>query len=297
MAKDSLPDSLELLLDTMCNTFGGIIFLAFSIALMLFSNQQFQNPEPVEEIDEQMIPILQQEIKNIKAETTFIEKKQDRQIKNVARMSQASQQKIQQIEDLNKKIRQVNEDTDVIKKENKELESKIKDTNIRENKNKQTAQQTKQRIKELEQKEKALKDEIKQLEKTEPNQTKVSFARITTTFARAYWFVVDNGKVYPLGTTGEGNQYIRTRRTGNRLNLILIQGIPIKDPVSNELKNFISSIDKNSNYCSFLVNPDSMKDFVTLRRYLREQKIRVNFSITDDYVLFYGGSGSGGASY
>ena len=54
---------------------------------------------------------------------------------------------------------------------------------------------------------------------------------------------------------------------------------------------------KNSNYCSFLVNPDSMKDFVTLRRYLREQKIRVDFSITDDYVLFYGGSGSGGASY
>ena len=34
MSKKSLPDSLELLLDTMCNTFGGIMFIAISLILV-----------------------------------------------------------------------------------------------------------------------------------------------------------------------------------------------------------------------------------------------------------------------
>ena len=32
--KNKLPDSLELLLDTMCNTFGAIMFIAISLVII-----------------------------------------------------------------------------------------------------------------------------------------------------------------------------------------------------------------------------------------------------------------------
>ena len=62
MAKGAELDSLELLLDTMCNTFGGIIFLAFSVSLMLFSSKQFQETQPAEIVNEAEHTALQQEV-------------------------------------------------------------------------------------------------------------------------------------------------------------------------------------------------------------------------------------------
>lgn len=49
--KRSLPESLELLLDTMCNTFGGIMFIAISLVVIsqLVGKRQNQEPEMVEE--------------------------------------------------------------------------------------------------------------------------------------------------------------------------------------------------------------------------------------------------------
>lgn len=296
MAKDSLPDSLELLLDTMCNTFGGIIFLAFSITLMLFSSKQFQNTEPVEKIDEQVIPVLQQEIKNIQDETKLIEKKLDSQKKDVTGTSYNSKQKIQQIEDLDKKIRKINVDTDVLKNENKDLEDKIKKGKIQKNENKMTVQQKKLRVKELEREAKSLEKEIEKLKKKIPKTTKISFASLESTYLKPYWIFIENGKFYPLGTDGSGNQYISTRRVGNLLYLDLNKGIPINNPVSAELRDYIKSINSDIYYCQFMVKPESMRDFVALRRYLRTQKYRVNFSITEKFLLQYGGYSSNKAS-
>ena len=45
MAKNSLPESMDLLLDTMCNTFGGVMFIAIALSLALFAGQ-IKRPEP-----------------------------------------------------------------------------------------------------------------------------------------------------------------------------------------------------------------------------------------------------------
>ena len=45
MARRSLPESLELLLDTMCNTFGGVMFIAISMVITLMLSQQKLTPE------------------------------------------------------------------------------------------------------------------------------------------------------------------------------------------------------------------------------------------------------------
>ena len=41
---NSEDSSLELLLDTMCNTFGGVMFIAISLAVMVSLRSAFSNP-------------------------------------------------------------------------------------------------------------------------------------------------------------------------------------------------------------------------------------------------------------
>ena len=49
MARQSLPESLELLLDTMCNTFGGVMFIAISMVITLMLCQDMLTPQKRQE--------------------------------------------------------------------------------------------------------------------------------------------------------------------------------------------------------------------------------------------------------
>ena len=52
MSKNKFSDSLDLLLDTMCNTFGGVVFIAISLALAFFvCRDQFYAPDQTEKIE------------------------------------------------------------------------------------------------------------------------------------------------------------------------------------------------------------------------------------------------------
>ena len=52
--KKNLPDSLELLLDTMCNTFGGIMFIAISLVVLSQLVTQQQKAMSEEDISKQL---------------------------------------------------------------------------------------------------------------------------------------------------------------------------------------------------------------------------------------------------
>src|SRR4051812_32206585 len=54
------PDSLELLLDTMCNTFGGIIMIALLIALLSRDPSQSDAAQRAENVQRQVQSIAQQ---------------------------------------------------------------------------------------------------------------------------------------------------------------------------------------------------------------------------------------------
>ena len=47
--KEEDSSSLELLLDTMCNTFGGVMFIAITLAVVLFSRNALKNQQTPEE--------------------------------------------------------------------------------------------------------------------------------------------------------------------------------------------------------------------------------------------------------
>lgn len=59
--KRSLPDSLELLLDTMCNTFGGIIFIAITLIIVSQLAAKSMREMSPEELDRRNIQRMEEQ--------------------------------------------------------------------------------------------------------------------------------------------------------------------------------------------------------------------------------------------
>lgn len=60
--KREISDSLELLLDTMCNTFGGVIFIALTLSLLLMLQDNTRNRIQLEESPEQQLQRLEKQL-------------------------------------------------------------------------------------------------------------------------------------------------------------------------------------------------------------------------------------------
>ena len=290
MAKGAESDSLELLLDTMCNTFGGIIFLAFSVSLMLFSSKQFQETQPAEIVNEAEHTALQQEVQENRNKVKKLESMNQQQARQFKKMKSASQLNQDGVKKLEKTLRKTNTEIDTLAKENKELEQKIKDDKQQIKDVKKTVQNIHRTIDYLKEKERKLEEEVAELKEKMPPKEKISFTRVTKTSLTPYWIFIDNGKIYPLGTSATDNEYVGTTVSGKVIRITLKRGIPISKPVSGELISYISGINRYYYFCKFVIKPDSFQDFVVLRRYLRSMKYNVNFTVTTDFTLYYGGN-------
>src|SRR5574344_1164286 len=73
--KCSLPDSLELLLDTMCNTFGGIMFIAISLIIISQLITKTLRSATPEEIDEKNIRRMEKHISGLQDEILTLKKR------------------------------------------------------------------------------------------------------------------------------------------------------------------------------------------------------------------------------
>ena len=63
--KNKLPDSLELLLDTMCNTFGAIMFIAISLVIISqFSIKAVKAKKPLN-IDEEHLGKMRRQVRDL----------------------------------------------------------------------------------------------------------------------------------------------------------------------------------------------------------------------------------------
>ena len=111
---NSLPDSLELLLDTMCNTFGGIMFIA--ISLILVSSMVTRNILSLvpEEIDAAAI-------KKFEAESEEIRKR----IEELRKREEAILQ--EQLKNLSPERQKIVQDIATLKKKNSDLKKKLED--------------------------------------------------------------------------------------------------------------------------------------------------------------------------
>jgi hypothetical protein len=295
MARQSLSESLELLLDTMCNTFGGVMFIAISMVITLMICQQQLTPE--KQLEEE-----RKRLETCKKENASLNERLAREEHRLAELEKLARENVDEkdsglataVAELEQEIKKINRECDTL---NSEL--KIADGQIRrlEHDNSRREKEISEKQLELKKQEAALKEENRRLVQelailrgtlADIPVKRIDFARNQKTTHSPYFVIVKDGRLYPAGNLRVGWQrkYISVHREGNVLHLTPQHGMPLAsvDP-KNPLAEF-SGFVKDSHFLWVLVSNESLAAFVKLRRMLRSSGCLVRWDIDTRYLVY-----------
>lgn len=158
--------SLELLLDTMCNTFGGVMFIAIALIVVLSMSSKIKTPETEEtkEISPQRLEELQAELEKLKKSSEVHEKilrvqQDDLRSEAIRDISKLEVQLRKQQEEQQKKQKELDTATEKQTAKQKELDQICKEVQ----QNKQLTQEEIARKEKLEDQIKHLQEELKKV--------------------------------------------------------------------------------------------------------------------------------------
>ena len=294
MSKKNLPDSLELLLDTMCNTFGGIMFIAISLIVMSQLISQQQKAMTREEISKAVIEKMKNNIEALLQENAKLSQlalivsintgnvspeKKDA----VMRLKNAKEKNLKledNVERLKTKIA-INTDEsmrldETLKKLSEELESSRKKIEVEKEQIQKEKELLVQKIKKLE-------DELKNL-----RPKTLRFAKVRATEKSPYWVLIQRNKIYRLGNErfplkGEVEPIYSKYR--NKVWLKTIRGTEIGDDPEAVLSFLFKGVDKERYYIKILSDVESFSTLMVTRQYARNNRFLNDWSITQSFEL------------
>lgn len=290
-AKHSLPDSLELLLDTMCNTFGGVMFITLSLALLLCLSNKLVNENSVQEPDpdelqrvrqetarlEEEIARLQQNCKIDEATAQADDEARQKYLENKLKEMELKQKRfmLEQLQRTNKEnaLRFSNEEKRLAReKQENEIELENASTLLVRGEGENDL----------------LKARISIQEQTLKNtrEKSIHFARNESTSKIPVWIFVTKNTFYRIDTELNIQDQLRVTKDDRTILLTPIRGQPIgKELTVAETQRLLSGFPNSSFFCSLGIMPDSIEASVQLRRNLRELGYKVNYYVTPRLVL------------
>ena len=304
MSKGHIPGSMDLLLDTMCNTFGSIVFIALSLTLAFFVTRAQSSPS-------EAIAKIKQELKEQQEEYLTLEAKRNSLTKKLNSVKEFSSQYSQTKTELPELVTRLEQDykdlqremdvqkmaqTDLdlkmknLKMENKKIESEIREKSELVTKNSKTLHDEFKRIS-------FIVDELnEQLQRTP--EKKLYFAHNERTSRSPYVLLVKNNHLYRLGRNYfQSSREVSVTKSGNRLLLTGIDGSLLSSITSSDLQSLFRDFDKTSSFLWIMVHPDSFESFVGFRRLLRKATFPVYWYINTESILYLGNNTSYSASY
>ena len=312
--KNHLPDSLELLLDTMCNTFGAIMFIAISIVVISqLSTKAIKEKAPVE-ITEEYLEELREKVRKLEEELEEEERKMNERALEALGMPKEKKEKVEQLLTLKNESRKLVLDSAEQRREMEQrtaemekIENRIDEVNseIQQIKDeivqkKRLLAQMKQardlRKKELQRQIAMLEVNLKSLEKEAEEKKSERTLRfsmeVSTAGERDYTVCLKNGRLYSDGK----NEILPVRDDDESGHFSLIgNGYVISDNTDNAFSHLLTGISQR-NFVSIWCDQKSYPILVNLRQYLRKKKIKVRFIYTEDFKFYYT-QGSVNASY
>ena len=300
--KDNLPDSLELLLDTMCNTFGGIMFIALSLVIISQLVTDKLTSASAGQADQNEIKTLQQSValleENVKAEELKI--RNYRHLKS--KVTPDLLKKQAELEKLNQRNRETEWLLDNLayqlkkKKERKEkLQRNIADLQS----------QIANREKNREEKEKELKKELDKAEKelaqledelSASKSRSIKFGIEEKTCLSPYLVLIQNNKIYRMGDDYRNPiSDVSVRLDDRRLIITPLSGTaPGSDP-DKVLHKLFEKADKSEFFIWLSTDKESFATLMMVREFLRAQGFRVRWDV--EIQLYVGGRASHRASF
>lgn len=292
--KHSLPESLELLLDTMCNTFGGIMFIAISlivISQLVAKAQQNMTPE---EINESNLARMERQIDALQQELLALQKQQLEAEMQVEQPSPEKQEVIQELFAVRERNLQLQNDLERLKIKIEAEQERLKRLKSEADKTDQELVAKKQELKEKKQKiaakKQELETEIAQLEEALGNlqPKELRFSKEVETNLRPYWVLLKENRLYRWGTDeNPRTDEVIQQRFGNQFQLIPTKGTTLGENPEAELDFLFSGIDKKVNFISLAIDHHSFAALLATKQYLRNKGFLVSWDVNPGFNFIY----------
>lgn len=303
--KRSLPDSLELLLDTMCNTFGGIIFIAITLIIVSQLAAKSMREMSPEELDRRNIQRMEEQSAELEKQIQELSKRlieeqfqipdapEERRIL-LAKLAECKKQNAglkNRLDALYYQMLKLKREVQLLNKESAELKSDLTRRKKEQQEQNQLLNAEKQR----------LVKEIAELEEKLKNtpQRKLRFAMEETTYMKPYWVLLKRNRVYRLGDArnpmkGEVSLQFQL---GNRLRMKPLSGTFLGKGSEDELEYLFRSVDKHEFFIYLVTDHDSFSAMLLLKQHLRNTGFKVNWMVNPEYMFVTGASPGYKASF
>jgi|GEM_PF-4072805 len=293
MSKGRMPGSMDLLLDTMCNTFGGVVFIALSLSLAFFVSRS--QSSPAENLEK-----MKQELKERQQETALLEAKRSRMVKSLDSVKEFSSKFRPAKTDLPETVTKLEQDCKDLQRETEmqkmaqiDLERKMKQLE-QENqamgseilgKNKQVTEMSKTQAEEYNRL-CLVADTLNETLQRTPEQ-KLHFSNNQRTASSPYILLVRNNQLYRLGSRYlHSSREVTVKRFGNMLLLTGVHGTWLASLTAADIQPLFKDFNKSSSFLWIMVHPDSFVAFVDFRRLLRNASLPVYWYINTASILY-----------
>ena len=294
MSRHSLPESLELLLDTMCNTFGGVMFIAISMVITLMIFHQQQTPEKQIEAEKKRLEECRKENRTLNER---YKREHERLAKfkklakpapgdNTADITAAVADLEQELRDLKRQRDRVNSEIELAEKQIRQLQ----DNNRRQDEqNSREQEKQKKLLNELEEKNRKLSEELAALRETLKKTPikQLHFTRNEKTSRGPYMMLIQGNRLYCAGTEPlRSSDFVEVKRDGRIFLLLPRQGTPL---AAIDEKNFFAhcpGLLQASHFLYIMVHDDSMAAFVNFRRMARSLGLPIYWAVQNRGILY-----------
>lgn len=297
MSKNNqLPDSLELLLDTMCNTFGGVMFIAVSLIIISQMISSVQKSMTAEDVNESKLASMRQNIDTLQQEVAELQKNVFENQRKQLNTSPEIKEAIIQYMQLKENNLQIQGRLDNLKTKNDAEQERINRLNLEITQSEAELKEKKyllsQKQKQLTTKKQHLENALAELTETlkglQPRSLR--FAREEETLLEPYWVLLKNNKIYRLGPAQSplpGEVALQNYNFGRSVRMIPQNGTPLGDNPGEELGKLFRDIPKNHYFISLVTDCESFNTLLITRQYLRNCLFMVNWSVNPNFEFSY----------
>ncbi len=294
MRTAKLPESMDLLLDTMCNTFGGIVFIAISLALAFFVSDHSMSQKKQQEK-------IEQKLREQKKQETALTEEQKHLLKKAAAYKKLSGQYKSassntvydvagykaQVNELKRRMEMTAAETILIKhkRNTAQAETEKLKKKIREKSRKKVD------IAAAENENSRLDMKMEKLKTTLQNISvpRLHFSHNRRVAMSPYVILLRNGQLYQLGTNySVSSREVGVKQDGNILVFSCLSGRPLSSVSSGNLSEILKQYRSTESFLWIMVHPDSFEAFVRFRRLLRSAGYPVYWYTATKMVLYLG---------
>lgn len=289
---------MDLLLDTMCNTFGGVMFIAISLSLaFVVCQNRITHTDTAAEV--------RQELEKQQQETAALELRREHLNKRLSSLRELApkQPETSVPDDLPEIVTALEQDCRKLKREIETQQLNIADheakSKVLDRENSRLAAENRERKNKLETENTKLRQESQKLavlagslkEKLQNIPVKrFHFSVNTKTKSEAYVILIRDRHLFRMGTDYRRPlSDVKVRQSGDVLRLTPQTGIALTTLSSTgDLARQLAGFDKSNMFLWVMVHPDSFDSFVDFRRLLRMAAIPIFWYLDTSFIVYLG---------